>query len=116
MGKALKRAGIGCLGLLGLLIVLVVIIALASGGGATSPKVSTCKDLAPHIIELSEERESPFSGRVLKFYDIVELETSDDYILKCRARATRSRGGDANIIFYMTEDEDGDRFIGMEVE
>ena len=111
MGKALKWIGIGCGGLLAALVVLIVIGVMFSSGGSTP---ASCEDLAPQIIELSKEREGPFAGRVLKFYDIVELEPTGEYILRCRARATRSRGGDANVIFFMSEDEDGDRFIGMQ--
>ena len=114
MRKVLKWAGIGCGGLLGLLVLVVIIVVVASGGAVGTPE--TCDELAPEVIKLSAERESPFAGRILKFYDIEELEASGEYILRCRARATRSRGGDANVVFYMTEDDDGDRFIGMRTE
>lgn len=112
MRRALKWTGIGCGGLLALVVIVIIIGVIASGGVATT--LETCEELAPEIIKLSEERENPFAGRILKFYEIEELEATGEYILRCRARATRSRGGDADVIFHMTEDEDGDRFIGME--
>ena len=79
---------------------------------ATSPE--TCEELAPRIIKLSKENENPFSGRILNLYDIESLESDGDNILKCGARATRSRGGERDIFFYLKEDEDSDRFIGYE--
>ena len=78
---------------------------------ATMPE--TCEELAPRIIKLSEENENPFSGRVLKFYNIEQVEGSEDDLLRCHADATRSRGGDVSVAFFMNED--GDRFIGMEI-
>ncbi len=98
--------------LVAILAVASTIVVLGCSELATTPE--TCEELAPRVKKLSEEQENPFSGRVLKFYDIEELEADGEYILKCEARATRSRGGDADVIFFMTEDEDGDRFIGME--
>lgn len=100
-------------GFIGLL-VFVAVIAVAASGCENLSLPETCEELAPRIIQLSEEREGPFTARILKFYDIEELEASGDYILKCWARAKTSRGGDSDVIFHMTEDEDGDRFIGME--
>ena len=97
-----------------LAILLTAMFALAVGCGQWATTPETCEELAPQIVDLSEKNE-PFGGRIIKFYEIKELDASDEYILRCSARATRSRGGEADIIFYMTEDQEGDRFIGMNV-
>ena len=98
------------------LVALLLVLAMAAAC-SPDPVPETCEELAPRIMKLSEERESPFSGRVLKFYDMEELEATGEYTLRCRAKAKRSRGGDASVFFfYTTEDEDGDSFIGMKPE
>ena len=99
------------------LVALLLVLAMAAACSPDPvPVPETCEELAPRIMKLSEERESPFSGRVLKFYDMEELEATGEYTLRCRAKAKRSRGGDAYLIFYTIEDEDGDSFIGMKAE
>lgn len=97
-----------------LAVLLTVMFTMAVGCGLFATIPETCEELAPRIVDLSEENESPSAGRILKFYDIKELDTSGEYILRCSARAALSRGGDANIIFYLQEDQDGDQFIGYE--
>ena len=114
--RILKGIGIGCAACVGALIAM---LAIALFLASVLPEVfdeggtpRTCEELAPRITTMSEERESLFSPRILKFYDIQELEATGDDILSCRARATGSGGNDTTITFYLKEDEDGDRFIG----
>ena len=79
-------------------------------GGAAA---ATCKELAPDIIELSEDSKNPLQPRLIKLYDIQASEAPDDtYVLACEATATMSNGNNSWIFFYMTKDSDGDIFIG----
>lgn len=80
------------------------IIALAGCGN-----IETCEELAPHIIELSEQNADSYPGKILKIYDIREVSGTNE--LDCSATARMSRGGDTTIKFYIEEDADGDRFI-----
>lgn len=101
--------------------VLVVLVAVASVGFLfmfvaiplfpQSGSATTCEELQGDIIELSEERDGQFSSSILKMYDVREV-ASTRYILECRADARWSRGGDDPVIFYLEEDDSGDRFIG----
>ena len=88
------------------------IIALAGCGSSDSAAVSieTCEDLAPRIINLSEERAGEFRPSILKLYDIREIRGTNE--LDYRATGRMSRGDDSTIIFYLEEDADGDRFVG----
>ena len=88
-------------------IIATTVIALWIGCAAPS----TCTELAPHIIDLSEENESAFRPRILKLYNIRSINNTNR-LLECRADAKTSHGEDASIIFYMEDDDDGDRFIG----
>ena len=75
----------------------------------------TCEDLAPHIIELSEENEGPSSVEILKMYDMKERPPRD-YDLECTANALLSSGDDTPITFHMWTDKDGDQFVGYEAD
>ncbi len=74
-----------------------------------------CDDtrLVEAIIDLSEEKESTFSSRILKLYDdtIEEVERTTSE-LRCRAEAKLSARGDSYLTFYYEIDRDGDAFIG----
>lgn len=83
------------------------IIALA---GCAVPE--TCEELAPQIVELSEQDTRPFSATFLKLYDIEEIEGTRK--LECTANAKLSSGGNSAIKFYLEEDADGDQFIGYQ--
>ncbi len=78
--------------------------------------LGTCEDLSPRIIKLSKDNENPFRPRILKIYDIKGEPASGDEILSCSGRAKLSRGNDSRIRFHITEDEDGDQFIGYREE
>ena len=91
---------------------LVIILFAFTGCGTSLTTPETCEDLAPEIIELSEDNVGPFSAAIIKLYEIEEVKGSSDKILDCEATARWSRGDDSEIEFYMEEDSDGDRFIG----
>ena len=95
---------------------MVISLLVFTGCGASLTTPETCEDLAPMIIELSEDNEGPFSGRIIKLYEIDEVRGASDRVIDCKANAKWSRGGDSGINFYMEEDSDGDRFIGYERE
>ena len=84
-------------------------------GSVTFTEIKTCDDLAPQIIELTEEQEGPFSRAVLKLYDIEEVNPTG-YVLECKANAKWNKGEEGTIKFYLEEDNDGDQFIGYEAE
>ena len=88
------------------------IIALTGCGSSDSAAVSieTCEELAPHIIELSEQNADSYPGKILKMYYIREVPGTNE--LDCSATAKMSRGGDTTIRFRLEEDADGDQFIG----
>ena len=77
-----------------------------------------CDDewLIDGILELSEERESTFSPRILKLYDdkLEEMERTTK-LLRCKAEAKLSAGGDHFITYSYEIDRDGDTFIGYSV-
>jgi len=81
----------------------------------------TCSQLAPAIIQLSEDDNNVFQPHILKIYAIEEV--SKDLVeesfrpdnLHCRGNAMFSSGEtDEPVIFHMTTDQDGDSFIGYE--
>ena len=85
------------------------------GGEKPISEKSTCKELSPRIIKLSEENQTPFSKKILKLYDIQKNEhRSEDRILDCSANAKWSRGGNSMINFYIEKDKDGDYFYGFQ--
>lgn len=80
----------------------------------SSERSLSCDELAPQIIELTEEQEGPFSAKILKLYDIEEVEPLG-YVLRCQATAKWNRIHDDGVItFYIEEDKDGDQFIGLD--
>ena len=79
------------------------------GGYSTA---STCEGLAPQIIELSEDKATPFNPAILKLYQITTVSNTGDRFLNCTAQAKLDRGNDRPITFYATRDADGDEFIG----
>ena len=109
MKKVLKVLVLGIVGVAG--VVIVIGIFESDVGGP----IETCEDLAPGIIEMSEEKRGLFSTKILKMYDINQNASPDkNRLLECTATAKMDRGGDVGITFYMEEDADGDRFIGMQ--
>ena len=68
--------------------------------------------LIDEIIKLSEERESAFSPRILKLYDeeLEEIERTAK-LLRCKAEAKLSEGGDHYITYHYEIDREGDAFI-----
>ena len=68
------------------------------------------------ILELSEENENTFSPRILKLYsDKIEEVERTTKILRCKAEAKMSAGGDSYITYSYEIDRDGDAFIGYTV-
>ena len=109
MKKLFKILVLGVVGVVGGIIVIGIFE--SDGGGS----IETCEDLAPSIIEMTEEKRGPFNRRILKMYDINQNATpSKNRLLECTATAKMDRGGDVDITFYMEEDADGDRFIGYQ--
>ena len=94
-------------------VVLISISILVSCDEITQIKPETCNDLAPHIIELSEENQNVFRSRILKMYDVQKIEPTD-YTLECIADAKWSTGGTSPLRFHMEIDGSGDTFIGYE--
>ena len=94
-------------------VLLISISVLVSCDEITQIKPETCNDLAPHIIELSEENHNVFSPGILKMYDIQNVEPTD-YTLECIADAKWSTGGTSPLRFHMETDGAGDTFIGYE--
>ena len=109
MKKLFKILVLGIAGLAGVVIVIGIL------ESDTGSPIETCEDLAPSIIEMSEEKRGVFSRRILKMYDINRNATpGKNRLLECTATAKADRGGDIDITFYMEEDADGDRFIGYQ--
>ena len=78
----------------------------------------TCSDewFIGAIIELSEERESSFSPRILKLYtDKIEEVERTVKLLSCKAEAKMSQGGEVFLSYHYEIDRDGDGFIGYSV-
>ena len=68
------------------------------------------------ILNLSAERESTFSPRLLKLYsDKIEEVERTTKVLRCKAEAKLSAGGDSYITYYYEIDRDGDAFIGYSI-
>lgn len=40
---------------------------------------------------------------------------SDEYVIECHGRAKLSNAEEVTVKFFILEDEDGDRFVGMEL-
>ena len=77
-----------------------------------------CDDvwLMDDILGLSEENESTFSRRILKLYsDKIEEVERTTRVLRCKAEARMSTGGDSYITYYYEVDRDGDGFIGYSI-
>ena len=75
----------------------------------------TCADewFIDEIVGLSEERESSFSPRILKLYtDKIEEVERTTKLLRCKAEAKLSEGGDVFLTYHYEIDRDGDAFIG----
>ena len=78
----------------------------------------TCSDdwLIDAIVNLSEERESSFSPRILKLYtDKIEEVERTTKLLRCKAEAKMSQGGEVFLTYHYEIDRDGDGFIGYSV-
>ncbi len=78
----------------------------------------TCNDewFIDEIIELSEDNESSFSPRILKLYtDKIEEVERTAKLLRCKAEAKMSQGGDVFLTYHYEIDRDGDSFIGYSV-
>jgi len=79
-----------------------------------------CEELSEEIIELSKKGENV----ILKMYSIKREDavirgyfqytggTNDKVVLGCTADAKWRSGGDDPVLFWDTEDPDGERFIG----
>lgn len=96
----------------------VVLVLLGLGGclgPSVHPTITTCEDLAPLIVNMTEEHKWPYSPKILKLYDIRAIAaTSAGQKLSCIANARMSYGDNATIQFHLEEDSDGDQFIGYE--
>jgi hypothetical protein len=57
--------------------------------------------LAPHTIEASEKQETPLSGRIIKFYEIEDLDPSGEFILRCSARARAAQPRVGYVDFFL---------------
>ena len=90
-----------------------ILIITATGMACDMP--STCDQLVPEIIALSEEYQNAFNPRILKMYNVQSVDTTD-YALECVADAKLSHGPDQSIKFYLEIDADGDGFISYEGE
>ena len=71
--------------------------------------VDTCEELAPYIVELSEDNRNSLQPAILKIYDI-ETKQHPDQEVSCIGLATMSSGDDIMMEFYLTKDQDGDYF------
>ena len=101
--------------LVGIIAISVPVFLVFLGLGGCQGSIATCEDLAPHIINLSEEQKWPFSAKILKLYDIkARAATNTGQKLNCTANAKMNRGDNATIQFHLEEDSDGDQFIGYE--
>ena len=98
----------------GLSVGLVVLAVVLEGLGVLETSPETCEELAPEIVELSEDSGHPFSPQILKISQIETLTPTGDNILECSGLARWSRGEDSVIQFHLEEDADGDRFIGYQ--
>ena len=111
--------------LLAILVILSLLAVVACDALDSLPE--TCEELAPNIIEMSEEHpDQVVDGRVLKLYDIEAVKAGSAeatrldrrkledelYVLRCSATA-RTSIADEKILFYLTVDKDGDNFYGM---
>ena len=74
--------------------------------------VTNCDNLAPKIIDLSEEKAGFLSPNILKLYEIEQVSKTSKR-MTCRADARFSTGNERESIeFYKVTDEEGDSFIG----
>ena len=113
-GSSLKKLVIiGGSVLVSLVLIAIFLEALSNNPSINAAIATTCDKLSSSIIDLSEDNQNPFSSKMLKLYDIQEVN-STDYVLECKAEAKWARGEDSPIKFYVEEDDDGDRFIGYE--
>lgn len=90
--------------------VFVIAIFLGDDASMTSEDL-TCDSLLPRIKKLSEEKEGPFSAKILKVSDVEQVRQSDTELV-CKGKAKWSSGGDDDVEFHWEKDEDGDMFIG----
>ena len=76
-----------------------------------------CEDerFIEEIVTLSEDNESPFQGRILKLYEGSEELERTESVLRCKAEAKLSKGGDAYLIYHLEIDRDGEQFVGYEI-
>lgn len=93
---------------------IIALVGCGNSDGATA-SIETCEELAPHIIELSEQSADSYPGKILKMYDIKDVIGTGTNDLDCSATGRMSRGDDTTIRFHLVEDADGDRFIGYQV-
>ena len=76
-----------------------------------------CEDkrFIDRVMQVSKDNKNPFMARILKMYDgAQELERTES-ILRCRAEANLSRGGNRYVIYHHQIDRDGDGFIGYKI-
>lgn len=107
MGRNMRKK----FGIILLIIIGVFLLDRAMNNYEENSRVDTCDQLAPHIVELSKERDDSLQPKILKLYDIKE-ESHRDRELNCIATARWSRGNKSQIVFYRFRDKDGDSFIG----
>ena len=84
--------------------------------GPATMTLIDCNDerFTADIIELSNRDTSGPS--ILKIYDGATVLDRTPQLLRCRAEAKLSRGGDVFIIYRTFLDRDGDSFIGYRVD
>jgi len=95
-------------------LLLLIPVMLGCEGLLEQVTYDTCPKLAPDIVELSEGNNNMFGSSILKIYDIEEVRKDLPDNLHCRGNAKFSSGFDQQIIFDMTTDQDGDKFISYE--
>ena len=86
-------------------------IAACSSSAPTSLADESCEELQPRIVRLSEGNKNPMAPRILKLYEVTEVDRTETK-LTCHAVAKWNRGEDSPVAFYMELDVDGDAFIG----
>ena len=93
------------------LLLILIMFALTSCELLEPTLPETCEELAPDIVNLSQEQTNPLSITILKLYDIKEVTKTDSRI-ECIGDASIGSGDNLAIEFQAYSDQDGDVFIG----
>jgi len=109
MKKFLKIVGI----IVGIIVIILVInFAIRDNTTKTTSKM-TCNDLANNVkgMELSNNLGKKF--KILKIYGAKQTSKSETELI-CTGTAKFNSGDDKKVKLSIVEDEDGDRFFGVE--